>query len=1029
MVMPQIVLNAPGLDVSLDTIIHPACPGAPTGSIILNVTGQNPVFDWSDSQISGPTATDLVAGIYSVTITDGGCVQVLSNLEVTAPPPIEINLNALDLVQCFGHSNGLIDLAVFGATPPYSFLWSNDSTSEDLVDLSTGSYSCSITDANGCSFQSPVYTVTEPPLLSVQVDSISNVRCFGEKNGYVCVHAVGGAGAYEYNWSNGSTTPCLGAVFAGLYSLTVTDANGCTVEWLGVVSQPGSLQIEFTHTQPPLCNGAKDGQIELVMSGGQSPFHFIWTSGDTTALAKNLGVGSYKATITDASGCSLVSPAIALTAPQLLTITPDTIVNVSCRGGSNGLISVSVGGAVGNISTKWNNIPDDLTLTNAVAGQYILQVTDERSCSIKDTFVVTQPEAALTISLQNVKNALCAGEPTGSITVRASGGTAPYQYSWSNGAHTANLPSVAAGTYGLTVTDSKGCTADMAPVTVGEPPALVVSPVIHDIPCFGITTGDIQLSVSGGMSPYQFFWSHNKTSQNVFNLAAGPYSVTVLDATGCANVLTDLTVKDLNVDFVLEPVLVEPVSCGGMADGRVAVRVINGAPPFQFSWSPPVGLHANIQAPQDTAKNLSGGEYWVTVTDAAGCTTISTLFSVEEAPNLLLSITKIISNICKGDSTGKINSNISGGVPPYSYIWTNDATLDSVQNLKAGSYAVTATDSRGCTAASPPVQITEPAAALKIVLDQLTPDACGKQEGAIQLHLTGGSTPYHYLWDNMATSASLANLPAGNYQLTTTDNLGCTIVSPVYEILQLAPPLVLLDTAIQDVLCRGDSTGAINPSVGGGTPGYNFAWSNGAITPSISNIPAGNYTLTLSDSKGCFDLWNFSVKQPATALIVTSATDSLSNGWTITLSPGGGLPGYDIQWDSKTGNQTGPVASGLETGYYSVTVIDQNGCSKILGIIAGTSGTSALPDAGWHILLAPNPVGSSATLAVELPAAGALRVRIFSETGQLLLEQSAPEKQSLHRMQLDLSALPAGYYIAMLHTEDGRFRSIPLIKL
>ncbi|NUO02516.1 MAG: hypothetical protein HUU01_18070, partial [Saprospiraceae bacterium] len=191
MVMPQIVLNAPGLEVSLDTIIHPACPGALTGSIVLDVNGQSPAFLWSNQQ-TGSTAIGLGDGQYSVTITDGNCTQTLSNLDVVAPPPIDIKLNKLTHALCSGNSNALIDLAIFGATPPYSFIWSNDSTAEDLINISAGAYQCTITDAQNCFFQTPVYLVNEPPLLTIQVDSLANVRCFGEKNGYLRIKATGG---------------------------------------------------------------------------------------------------------------------------------------------------------------------------------------------------------------------------------------------------------------------------------------------------------------------------------------------------------------------------------------------------------------------------------------------------------------------------------------------------------------------------------------------------------------------------------------------------------------------------------------------------------------------------------------------------------------------------------------------------------------------------------------------------------------------------------------------------------------------
>ncbi|MBK8922744.1 MAG: hypothetical protein IPM81_14765 [Saprospirales bacterium] len=1027
MVMPQIVLNAPGLDVALDTVIHPACPGALTGSIVLDVNGQNPAYLWSNQQTT-PTAAFLGAGIYSVTITDGNCTQVLSNLEVVSPAPIDIIQNALNPVGCFGDSTGNIDLAVFGATPPYNYLWSNGAVSEDLTNLPVNNYRCTITDANGCTFTSPQYTIAQPQLLTIQPDSLTNVRCFNEKSGFLRVKAAGGKLPYSYLWNTGATTASLGNVIAGIYAVTVTDANGCTADWLGVVTQPSSLQIEFTLKQNPTCIGAADGSIELVLTGGQPPFQVNWSHpGGNTPKIQNLGVGQYFATITDAKGCVLVPSGIALTAPQLLTVTLDSLTHVRCRGDQTGLIAVQVSGAVGNVTATWNGIPDDLIRMNAGAGPYILQATDSRGCTIKDTFLVSEPEVALNIVVLEVRDALCAGEPTGSISIRVNGGTLPYQYQWSNGATAQNLPAVPAGAYALTVTDAHGCTKVLPAIMVGEPPALQASAVVHSIPCFGVLTGDIQLTVSGGIPSYRYMWNTTDTTRDIFNLPAGKYSVTILDATGCAQVLSDLEVIDQAADFTLDARLVQPVSCHGAADGHIAVQVMNGAPPFQFSWSAPVGLHANLLAPMDSAAGLSGGEYWVTVTDAAGCTVVSGAFSIEEAPPLQLNIDNIVNLICTGDSLGAISVNVSGGVPPYSYLWNNGSTQSDLGELPAGTYQLSVTDVRGCSIVSAEAIVHEPAEAIQIALVEIQDDACGKNEGSIALNITGGVPPQTYLWNNGATAASLSGLPPALYQLTVTDNLGCTAVSTWYEIEQLAPPLGLTAADIMPVLCYGDSTGAIIPTVAGGTPGYQYAWSNGSTATALLDIPAGNYTLTVTDIAGCFEFFPFSVAQPASPLATTWTTDSLPAGWMITLSPSGGALPYDIRWGTSTGNQTGPVATGLEPGLYSATITDANNCNLIVQIPAGTFTSTGVPEVWTRYLLAPNPSSGRSRLELDLRQPEAVRVRIFSSMGQMLTETTWSEPAAQHRIALDLSRQPAGWYWIAVQFSNGQEKTFLMV--
>lgn len=1028
MVMPQIVLNAPGLDVVLDTIVHPACPAALTGSILLIVNGLSPVIEWSNQQ-TGPSATALGAGVYSVTITDGNCTQELSNLEVVSPSPIEIVQNALENVRCFGQANGAINLAIFGATPPYDFFWSNSATTEDLSGLPVGDYQCTITDANGCTFTSPEYVITEPQLLTLQPDSLRNVRCFGENSGFLRVKTSGGVLPYQYLWNTGATTATLANIPAGIYAVTVTDANGCTADWIGVISQPSSLQVETLNTEHPICIGAQNGSIELILAGGQQPFSFNWSNSGTTSKIQNLGVGQYRATVTDVQGCSLVTPFYTLVAPQLLSVALDSLQHVDCRGDQTGMIAVSIGGAVGPVTATWNGMPDDLTLTNAAAGQYILQAVDTRLCAILDTFSITQPGFSLSILLQDVRDALCAGEPTGSISVRVNGGTPPYQYYWSNAAATPNLPAVPAGTYSLTVTDANGCTEVLSGMVVGEPPALQASANVQHIPCFGVLTGSVQLTVGGGIPAYRYIWNTTDTTKNIFNLVPGAYSVTVLDATGCAQVLTDLTVINQATNFTLSPLSIQPVSCHAATDGQIAVQVNNGTPPYQFSWAAPIGLHPNIPVPRDTAFGLSGGNFQVTVTDAAGCTAVSAVFNIEEAPPLQLNISNIVNIICKGDSTGAISAQVSGGVPPYQYWWNNGATQAGLQQIPAGTYQLTLTDVRGCTFVSAPAVVHEPAAVLTIVLDSISPDKCGKNEGAIALHISGGMPPNTYLWSNSAQTASISNLSPGTYQLTVTDNLGCVRVSPEYEIVPIAPPLEILSVIIADVPCRGDSTGAVVPTLTGGTPAYQYAWSNGATTATLAAIPDGNYVVTVSDAAGCFDFWTFSVAQPATALTAIWTSDSTAGGWTITVEPQGGTPGYHIQWGAAAGGQTGPTVSGLASGVYSVTISDANDCVRVLHIPVGSVSSAKRPEVFAGLLLAPNPATGHTRLTVELSAPAAAGVRVFSNIGQLMATYRLPEKSDRHEVLLDLSGYAAGIYRVLVTLENGQSRVVPVVKM
>ncbi len=1025
MVMPQIVLNAPGLEVELDTIIHLRCPGINTGAITLQVSGTNPVITWSNQQ-SSSQITNLAPGLYSVTVTDGNCTQELNNLEVTAPPPIDIAVNTLKQVSCAGKNDGMIALAVFGATLPYQYVWSNGSTGSTISGLGPDAYWCTITDANQCLFSSPIYNIAEPLPLTTQLDSLRNVRCFGESNGFLRIKAAGGVPPYQYLWSNGATAAAISNLPAGLYTVTVTDANGCMAEWVSFISQPSALQVESFKLTPPTCIGAIDGSIEIGLGGGQVPFSYLWSNGGTTAKIQNLGTGQYRATATDAMGCQLVTPFYTLNAPQLLSIQLDSLRHVSCLGLSNGYLAIQVSGAVEPLNLTWNGQPGTSVLSNIPAGQYQLVATDSRACRNTATFFVIEPELPLSIQLTSVQQVSCAGEPTGSIVARANGGTAPYQYVWNQGATTSTLAAVPAGLYSVTVTDAKGCTQKRDSIAITEPPALVANPTVSHIPCFGPQYGSITLAVNGGSPPYRYVWENGDTTAAQFNLSAGTYAVTIFDHKGCAQVLRTIEVIRRADEFTVSPLFVQAVSCNQAKDGQVAVQVNNGKPPYQFSWSAPIGLHPNKPIPRDTAFGLAGGAYRVTVTDSEGCVAISEPLLIEEAPPLRISIQQISHIACKGDATGLVSVLGGGGVPPYTFTWNNGAEGSTAQMLPAGTYVVTMTDLRGCTQTSTPATVTEPNEALSVLLDLLQADKCGQSQGAITVRATGGRTPYLFQWNNGQNTASIQNLPPGIYQVTITDDLGCVRVSPEYEVVQLSLPLEVTSANVADIACRGDSTGAVAPLIEGGTPPYQYAWSNGAVGPFIAGVPAGTYTLTVVDAAGCFRSWAFPVIQPATTLSLSWNTDSSGGTWSITVTPTGGEPPYDIRWEN---GHIGPTLSGLSAGAYRVTVSDANDCMRIAIISVGSSWIAEQPDIFQQVLLAPNPTTHRSRLSIQLAEPAIASLWVISPLGQRVAEYRTTQHALAHEWWLDAAPLPPGLYSVLVVLENGRVHHLKWLVL
>ncbi|MFN4079520.1 MAG: MopE-related protein [Saprospiraceae bacterium] len=1024
-VFPQIVLSAPGLSVSLDSVSHPRCPGDQTGAIYLSVNGLDPDISWSNGQ-SGSSVQHLPAGLYSVTVSDGNCTQAIENIEIKEPDPFNISGLRITDVLCFGQSNGSVQLEISGGTPPYAYLWSDSSAAQNLLNKSAGQYRLTVTDARDCLFETPEYAIGQPPPLSVLSSVVQTPLCNGVAEGAVTANAIGGVPPYAYAWNSGAASAQISMVPAGLYAVTVSDANNCTASHQSIVTQPPPVGSGPMHVTSPTCVGASDGRIVVSPSGGVAPYVVSWNTGAVGDTLQGIAAGAYVAVIADANGCSSTLEPLALTAPQLLSITLDSLRPVFCFSEKTGLIALSVDGAEPPLSVLWNGQPGALMIENIGAGIYEVAITDARGCTIGASYTVAQPPVAFSLNVSEVKNALCHGESNGRISIRTNGGTPPYAFTWSNGAVTQNLSAVPAGEYTVTASDAYGCIAVLGPLSVGQPPQLNALATPVHIPCIGPLVGSILLSVSGGVPPYQYLWSGGQTTKDIFNLHAGTYSVTVLDATGCAKFVEDIEVIDFKTRFGVSPLVVRAVSCPGEEDGLIVVNATNGTAPYQFAWSQPIGLHSGVQAPIDSALALSGGTYRVTVTDAAGCKATSPDFLIEEAPTILVGVTSLVAVACKGDSTGAITIAASGGLPPLQYQWSHGVAAANLQNLPAGTYQLTVTDLRQCTGVLPAIQVPEPAAALQTQLDSIRHDRCGRGEGAIFQKTTGGTPPYQWQWSSGAGGSQLSKLFAGAYQVNVVDAKGCVAVSPWWTVNALADSLYVSQANITPISCFGANDGSIVVQTLGGTPPVEYFWSNAATGPALAALAPGIYTLTLSDSRNCTSVYTYPLGAPA-PIALSWQSDSLPDGWRISLQIAGGTPPYSVQWGPSAGAQTGPVASGLASGTHAFTVTDANGCLLSSQITVGVTGDAQAPEWLVGALLWPNPAHDWVQVEVRCAAPTRLKARVWSAGGVLHFENEC-DHSDRHQIRILTADWPPGVYVVELRNEQGATRHQRLVK-
>ena len=353
-------------------------------------------------------------------------------------------------VNCNGIPTGAIDLSVTGGTPGYTYLWSNNATTQDISALAAGSYTVTITDITPCSTATTV-TITQPTALALTT-SATNLSCNGSGDGAINSTPAGGTPGYSYFWSNGDTAQDLNGIAAGAYVMTLTDAHGCTLADTQIVTEPAAIMIGDT-VDLPTCNGDTDGVVIVLPSGGSgSGYLYQWSTGSTTNSSGPIGAGAYMVIVTDGSGCSTLDT-LVMNEPALVSI-GDTANDPLCPGGATGAITLIPAGGTPSYSYSWSNGDTTQSISSLLAGSYAVTVTDNNGCMDSDTITLDDPAAIVASGTTGDDT----GSSNGTIDLTASGGTGNLSYLWSNGATTQDLSGLAAGTYSVTITDANGCT-------------------------------------------------------------------------------------------------------------------------------------------------------------------------------------------------------------------------------------------------------------------------------------------------------------------------------------------------------------------------------------------------------------------------------------------------------------------------------------------------------------------------------------------------------------------------------------------
>ena len=782
--------------------------------------------------------------------------------------------------------------------------------------MAAGSYSVTVTDKNGCTATATI-TVAASTNIVVNVSS-TNAAC-GVNNGTATATVSGGTAPYTYAWSNGATTATISGLGAGTYTVVVTDSRGCSVTRTVTVTSTSGLSVSISSTNLK-CNGDNNGTATANVTGGTAPITYLWNTGATTSSISNLVAGVYSVTATDRNGCS-ASASITITQPTRLVLTISST-PTSC-GGINGTVTVSASGGTAPYTYAWSNGATTVSVANLAAGTYTVVVTDANGC--KATVSVTVAASInLSVSITGV-NASC-GANNGTATATVNGGTAPFTYLWSNGATTASISGLGAGTYSVTVTDKNGCTGT-ASVVITASSNITISISKTNVLCNGGNTGSATATVSGGTPPITYLWSNGATTATISNLIAGIYSVTATDKNGCTASASTIVAQPARLNLVISSTA---TSCGG-SNGTVSVVASGGTPPYTYLWS--------NGATTSSVSNLAAGTYTVVVKDANGCTATATV-TVAASTNLSVSITGV--NAACGANNGSATATVNGGTAPFTYLWSTGATTASITGLGAGTYSVTVTDKNGCTGSASVTITASPR--VTVTVTKTNVKCNGESNGTATATVAGGTAPFTYLWSNGGTTATISNLAAGIYSVTVTDKNGCTATG---QVIVAQPAKLTLSLSSTPATCL--STGSATATVTGGTPPYTYLWSNGATTATITNLAGGTYTVTATDANGC--------KVSGSVIVAANNSPNLACSVTITrqisainandgelkVTATGGAAPYTYLWSNGA---TTATISFLSPGTYSVSVTDNNGCKTICSATLPNSICDMLIDAG-----------------------------------------------------------------------------------
>lgn len=753
------------LTANLDEMNNLSCFGANDGSFQVSANGGNPPYTFSTANDSNTDGifSGQAAGTYEVTVTDANnCTTDIITVTLTQPNEIVVNDPIVTNIDCFGNTNGTVEVSATGGAGNLTYTLGDDTNDTGMFsNLAAGTYPLTVTDADNCTTTLDV-VVSQPDELVGIIDAIFNINCSGTGNGAIDFGVTGGTGDFVFTLNGMSNDNGLFEDLpVGDYTVMIVDANGCTASAMASIEESDELGVNILELNDVTCNGDTDGSVTLEANGGTG--NYTYTVGDDsndTGIFMNLAPGDYTASLSDDMGCSTTID-FTIGEPTAITFEVTVTMPIMCGGDMNGAIQVTAMGGMGDYTYSigmQNNMTG--SFENLSAGTYSITVSDASGCSTTMDFMLEEPDP-LQLLVPAFEATSCFGSSDGFIQLMGLGGSGNYTFTVGDDSNmTGTFDDLAAGSYDIFIEDDNGCTA-MIQFTVASPNEVFGQIIdIQNAGC-NMMLGSIEVQGMGGTGAFMYTLEMETNDTGIFEeLEAGMYEMLLTDENGCTGTLAFNIEENENVSAMI--VEQQNVDCAGEATGSVEISAMGGG---------------NITYTLDGETNdtgifeeLAAGNYEVVVSNG-GCSTIIPVM-ITEADPILFDIAAT-SPLCSDSEDGVIQVIASGGTGPYTYTLNDDSNDTGVfEDLAGGAYDIEIEDDNGCTTGVS-FELEAPEPLVLTILD--IQDDTGSENGSFNVEGMGGTDPYQFSLDgvNFSDVPPFSDLAFGDYTAFIMDANGC----------------------------------------------------------------------------------------------------------------------------------------------------------------------------------------------------------------------------------------------------------------